>query len=64
MVTIETAHKAYNIFYLDLWKKEKFTDSCLKETDIHRAQWWKDNAGQSGEKSRAVRGKRGAQRGC
>ena len=44
-------------------KKEKFTDSCLKETDVHRAQWWKDNAGQSGEKSRAVRGGTGEHRG-
>ena len=46
------AHKAYNIFYLDLCKKEKLTKSFPKETEVHRAQWWEDHASQSGEKSR------------
>ena len=47
-----TTHKAYNIFYLSLCKKQNFTESYPKETEVHRAQWWKDNASQSGEKSR------------
>ena len=47
----------------DLFKKEKFADSWPKETEIHMAPWWKDHASQSGEKSRAVRGEGGAQRG-
>ena len=44
---------------LTFGKKEKFIDSCLKETEVHRAQRWKDNAAQSGEKSRAVKGEEG-----
>ena len=51
------AHKAYNIFYLDLCKKQNFTESCPKETEVHRAQWWKDNANQSGEKSKGSWGR-------
>ena len=62
-VATQTAHKAYNIPYLDLCKKEQFADSWPKETEIHMAPWWKDHASQSGEKSRAVRGEGGAQRG-
>ena len=56
------AHKAYNIFYLDLREKQNFTESCPKQKEVHRAQWWKDNASQSGEKSRGWRG-RGEHRG-
>ena len=62
VATDSTAHKAYNIFYLDLCKKQNFTESCPKETEVHRAQWWKDNASQSGEKSRGLWG-RGEHRG-
>ena len=52
------AHKPYNIFCLDLHKKEKFADSCPKETEVHRAQWHKNNARQSEEKSRGWQGRR------
>ena len=45
------ALKAYNILYLDLCKKKKFADSCSKETEVHRAQRWKDNESQSGRKA-------------
>ena len=64
VVATKTAHKAYNISYLNLCKKEKFADSWPKETEIHMAPWWKDHASQSEEKSRAVRGEGGAQRRC
>ena len=39
-----------------------FADSCPKETENHRAQWWKDNTNQLGEASRGCKG-RGAHRG-
>ena len=55
-------HKAYNIF-IQLFAKRKFADSCPKGTESHRAQWWKDNARQSGEKSRHVRGEEGCTEG-
>ena len=38
-----------------------FADSCPKETENHRTQWWKDSTSQSGDASRGCKG-RGAHR--
>ena len=55
------AHKAYNIFHLDFCKKQNFTESCPKETEVHRTVM-EGQCKPSGEKSRGWWG-RGEHRG-
>lgn len=50
-------------FLSEPWKKRKFIDSCLKETEVHRAQKWKDNAASRGKEKQGCEGEEGEHRG-